>query len=248
MIRVPSANALVFANKHLVMGNFPDEYLFISSKSKNWEAVCRLLNVLCDPATSRMQWSGIEGQWWNYVNGVPTLTDDALRIWSEGGDEVDKVGAGPDCPFQLVLADIANPDGYGTGLFDTDEMRAASLNPLQKDFSNYYKVSYPSEASTRLVDKGLTVDLSSTYSQLISTFVEDMPSDITRIVAKSNDVLYKAIPSLVMAKSDDDYAAAQAQVLKDLQAVGENTAWDWCRNAWGSAETEVTPIIKSIDW
>jgi len=240
-IRVPSSGALCFANYNQLTGFFPSWYIFISSKSDKWEAALRLFNVVHDLDVQRMIYSGIEGVHWDKVNGVPTLRQEAIQAYTDS-DKRARIGF-ENGPFIILMGSTIHQDGYLINLFDSDEMRAKSLNPLQKDLSDYYNVSYPSQASVAFVEKGLTVDMSNCFSELIASAMTDMPTDIRRILEKCNDILYRAVPNLVRAKTGSEFKAIQDQVLKDLAAANEETAWKWCSETFKNAKNRVSPYF-----
>lgn len=248
-IRVPSANALTFADKKVATGNFPTWYTFISAKSENWEAALRLFNVVHDLDTQRMLWSGFEGDTWEYANGEATLTTEGIRLFKEGSDELKTKGIALDiAAFTTVHRSFIGNDGYIVGLSDTDEMRASTLNNMQKNYCEYYGVMYPSAAAVKLVEEGKTIDLRNDFGQLCATAMSTMPTDVQRILEKCNDIIYRAIPKLVMAADDAEFSQIQTQVLDDLAAVGEADAWEWCSNEYNTAREKVAPIFAEIDW
>lgn len=246
---IPSSNALTFADKKVLTGYFPTCYVFVNAKSENWEAALRLLNVIHDPDTQRMLWCGIEGENWNYVDGVPTLTDEMLNMINNDKDALKKLGARLGVTaFLTTESSFIHPDGYPMDLLETDEMRASAMTPIQKSVAEHYDVMYPGQAATALVDSGETIDLRNDCGQLTRTAMPSMPTDISRILEKCNDILYRGIPNLVMAATDEEFANVQAQILSDLEAAGEPDAWEWCYENYNSAREIVLPIFESTNW
>ena len=124
-------------------------------------------------------------------------------------------------------------------------MRVDGLSPLDQNVAEYYGVQYPSQAAVALVEAGKTIDLSDDCGQLVATAMEAQPTDIARILEKCNEVIYRAIPKLVMAASEAEYAKVQEEVLAELAAAGEADAWAWCLEAYNSAREIVYPIFKT---
>lgn len=245
-IRIPSVNALTFSDKKVLMGNFPTWYTFIPASSKNWEAAMRLYNTLHDLDVQRTLWSGIEGKHWDNKNGTPVMRENVIEMFKNNSEDLLKIGFNSKlgvAPFTMMHRSYIHPDGYPLDLMDTDEMRNLGLTKLQQDFCEYYDVIYPSQVATKLVEEGKTIDLRKDMGQLIATAMEPLPSDILRILEKCNNVIYTAIPNLVMAETEEEFLKVQSQVLKDLENVDEATAWKWCLNEYNRAKAIVEPIF-----
>ena len=243
---VPSENTVVFANKHVPTGYFPTTAMCVNAKSENVEACMRFVNVLHDPDVQRMLWSGIEGEHWYYdEKGVPRLTDEMLKIKSEEGDELKKIGIYKTNPaFLLFEGGVEHPDGYPMNLFDSDEMRAATLTPLDKSFSEHYGVQYPAQALMNLVEEGKTIDLSGECGQFVASGIPAMPDDIKRITTTCKEIIYKSVAKLVTAPTEEEFAKVQAEVLAELEEAGEPVAWEWCSKHYNESKDKVWPIFE----
>ncbi|MEA4824522.1 MAG: hypothetical protein VB111_10475 [Clostridiaceae bacterium] len=241
---IPSPGQLVFADNPNASGWFPSFSVYIFSGSENWEAALRLYNTVFDLDVQRAVYCGFEGKYWNYVNGVPTLTDEAIAIYSGGGDKKASIGLGGDGPFVILQTSEYHTDGYLLDLFDTVEMRALGMTPLQKDVADFYKVTVPAEAGYKYVTDGLTVDWSNTYgTELLASAMTAVPTDIGRILSKCNDILYRNVADLVMAETADDFNALKDSVLAELEAADEAASWEWCLNEFTKANETLKPIM-----
>ena len=242
-LAVPVTGAMLFGNKIHLAGYYPDQQVFVSSSSENWKAALAWIDYMHTEEAERALYSGIEGVHWNYVDGVPTLTDETIAMYSEGGDALKISGIDVTTAIRISQPGMLHSDGYPLSLFDTDEMRAASLSPILQDYSDYYGVSYPSQARQKLVEEGKIIDHSHNFSQLVAVAREAIPIDILRILTKCNDVVYTAVPKLVMAATQEEFDAIQEQVLADLEKAGEPEAWAWASEAQAKAHSLVDPII-----
>lgn len=245
MVAIPSSNQLVFANKLHLAGYYPDQQYFISADSENWEAALAVFDIFHDPMMQRIQYSGVEGVNWNYVDGVPTLTEETVRI-KNNSDENKYFGLDVRSPLRVNQPAVLCPDGYPINLFDTESMRSGAMNNAQKDMAEFYGVSYPAEACYNLVKEGKTIDYSLSNSQTVSIAREEMPNDIARILTKCNDICYSAIAKLVMAETDEEFKAVQDQVMADLAAVNEAKAWEWCQQAQAEARKIIDPVYSEF--
>jgi hypothetical protein len=245
---VPSAGTAVFADKPLVMGNAPDDSMFIYSKSKNWEAAARLLNVMQDPDTIRAVYSGFKGVHWDYdAQGEPSLFDKTIEGISKLTDEIQKLGI-VEPPRQLIFAQPTSrhPDGHFYDLTREPSYRSKrlGLSPIFLDYADFYGVPYPSAAMLKNVENGRTIDMSHDFVQLISVGLTSVPLDIERIIQNLNQILYRALPRLITANSDAAYQQVQQQVLAELRAAGEPTAWEWVRTNYNKYKVLTDPVIR----
>jgi len=245
-VNIPSPNQLVFADNPAPSGWFPSftYYIFSGATPEAQEAAMRLINVVYSEEVQRAVYCGFEGTYWNYVDGVPTLTDEAIALYSGGGDANQYVGLGGAGPFCMIQTSEFHSDGYLLDLFDTPEMRALGMTYLQKDVAAFYGVTVPAEAGYQYVLDGVTVDWSNTYgTELMACAMEPVTPDIGRILTKCNDILYRNIADLVMAETAEEFNALRESIIEELKAADEATAWEWCLNEFNSAKETLKPIM-----
>ncbi|NLG23729.1 MAG: hypothetical protein GX558_00110, partial [Clostridiales bacterium] len=187
--------------------------------------------------------SGIEGKTWSVVDGVPKITDEAVALKAAGGDAWSHLGIGS---FSNTIGASgfgkSAVDGYYYSLWDDPDLKYAGLSPLQKDYSDFFKVKYPSEVHYNLVKEGKAINQANNATQAIQLGMAARPADIERIDARLEEIVNRAIPNLVNAESDDAFAAAQDQLIADLKGAEAETAWDWWSTNWNEVRTRVMEI------
>jgi len=233
MIVLPVEANMVYGNLYHPAGYFPTYAIWVSAKTQAAEGALSFLNILQDTDVNRIQMSGVEGVNWKVVNGVPTPTDDTIKARVENGDTWKKIGCGAG-NFTMLQGSFLADDGYPLDLFDTDATRKAGLNPLEKDYADYYKVDYPAQACMKLVEEGKTIDLSE-FMEILYAFIDIPSTDTKRIFSQCNDICFAAVPQLVQAKSDEEFKQIQDQVLTDLKNAGEGDAWAWAQDTYNKA-------------
>ncbi len=249
IISVGSNAGFCFANKPQLTGNAPSDNIFINKKAKNLDAALTVLNFFSDPDMVRSCFNGIKGVDWDYdENGVPHLTEKALndiQTYGAGTNELYEATGiyGGFSEWTRFTSTGIHPDGYPYDLTQTYEVRAMTLNSWQKDFSAHYGVSCPSEYYMQQVNAGLVNDLSNDYGQMVALGISEIPMDIKRIMDECASIAERAMPELIMAKTDEEFEEVKARLLTEWEEADEPEAWAWCENAFNEAKAVVQPAF-----
>lgn len=248
IVNIPNEMSLFFADYVQAAGYFPSYAVWVSAKTEKVDAVLGLLDLMHKPETQRLLDSGIEGVHWDYVDGVPTPKQETIDLRNAGGDEWAKTGIEQDFYVEMFQPSFKCEDGYTISVFESDEIKIAALNPLQKDVADFYEVDYPAQAMQKLAEEGKVVTMANCFSELNQSCTETIPTDIQRILEQCNEVLFQAVPELVQAADEATFNAKQAEVLAQLESIGEKTAWDWCLAANTAAQNFTKELTSKIDW
>lgn len=231
---VPSSGMTVYTNVILPTGNAPGNYTFVSANTEKLDAVLSYINYLYDPDFSRLLYSGVEGTDWTYdENGVPSLTEQSIADRAAGTDYWSSTGNG--YGYRWWYTNPYNPgvshtDGYPLDLSYTVDALTEVQNDRMKDFCEVYGVDFWYDA---FINAG-AVDFSHDISEPLGGSITDVPAEIKRTVETCNDILYTAMPSLIMAETDEEFAQIREETLAELAAANENDAWEWYSEAWNS--------------
>jgi putative aldouronate transport system substrate-binding protein len=244
---IPSDNNVCGGNLNHPTGNAPTLFTFVSAKSDNWKTALAFFNYISDPDNIRMLYSGVKGIAWDYdKNNVPYILDKTLADKTANNDAWQRSGVMLNLQTPLIPMSGAelHPDGYSYFLLADANYRNLGLTPLQQDYCTFYKVKYPAQAVFDRISITGAIDESHSYAQTIMSGVSEIPNDIQRILNQCNDILYRAVPKLVLAKDDAEFSAIQAQIVADVQAAGEATAWAWCSEQYNASKAKVDQLIK----
>ncbi|MEG0768025.1 MAG: hypothetical protein RR482_09935, partial [Clostridia bacterium] len=175
------------------------------------------------------------------------LFDETISMRSENGDAWQKTGFGRStmAHWNMAQPTARNPlDGYSYDLMEEPLYRSLALSPLYQDYCKFYDATYPSDASMKLVQAGKTFDLSGDYAQTVSAGVNNIPLDIKRTLDKCNDILYRNLAKLIMAESDEAFIALRDQIIAEIVAADEATAWEWFSTAFNEVREQIKPIYE----
>lgn len=228
---VPSTGANTYTNLTLPLGNSPDAIVFIPKDTENWQAALKLMNYVYDPDFNRTAYSGVEGKDWNYdENGVPHMTEEAIAARAAGEPYWNNDGNGyskRQWMFSAYNQAALHPDGYPMDLAMMPDTLIDAQSDLMRDFCEVYEVEFWHDAFPKIGAK----DWRNGAEQIVAALTE-IPMDVQRVLSTCDDIMYTAMPSLIMAEDEEEFAALRDEVLAELAAADEETAWNWFSEQW----------------
>ena len=215
-------------------------FVGIPANSSDPEAALRVLEYLSTDDGARLVDSGIQGVHWDYdENGVPTLTDEIIEAYNNWSDVfVDS------CIQNAIFGTLTamgngelHSDGYPVNLFMTEQVYTRELSACDKDYCDYYGVSYPMKLFLNKMEEGTIHDhINDIFDMRVVTGMGSAPEDIARIdetiVNKAKDML----PTIIMA---EDFEATKAECLKTLWSYNAQEARDW----WQARHDSLTELF-----
>lgn len=233
-IIIPIAGVSVNRDDNDVLGWLGRTYC-ITKDCKNQDKAMDLLNYLYSYDGARTLYSGVKGQDWDVVNGVPKLRESTIQLKQTGGSAWTDSGIGFDENYIGISHFTKNPaDGKTVDLFDDPSVLVSQMTTLQKDFSQHYGVQFPREAFDKLVSEKKSVSMSAS-NQIAKALIAAMPDDISRQVSTLNDLMVKDAAKIIMSGSDAAYEANKASAMQDFKNSGAKAVGDWDTNAWADA-------------
>lgn len=216
------------------------KFYFVSSHSANIERAVMVLDYLQSGEFSRDIESGIEGRWVTGEDGIAHLTEDTIdmKTNAERTDEWKESGIG-------VLDDLAGwgynnvlSDGGLVKLWNEAEVMALSLTTAEQEFCETFDITLPSDLLKNRIEEGTAIDLRGANST-IRMCLETAPKNITRIDSNCVEITMTALPSLVMAETDEAFAEAKENLLQQLEEASVEESVEWWMAAWETSKTEV---------
>lgn len=202
----------------------------ISKNAKNPERIMEVLNFLSSYEGSRLLYSGVQGQHWDIVDGKPQVKPEVVALMQQGGEEFNSLGIKTDVHLAGLSPSVKHPDdGEPLDLFDTPAAYSQQLNPLQKDFSDHYGVTYPGEIFVQKIQQGLntTRDLPRNEVALYGSLLSPIPDDLKRKQAKLVDLMIKYAPKVILSKNDAEYEANKKAAMDEFKASGGEEVGQW---------------------
>jgi len=205
----------------------------ITKDCKHPEKAMAMINWLFSIEGSRVMYSGVEGQHWDYADGMPTLKDETIQLKIAGGNPWQDTGIRIDeniiglSPFTI---DPAN--GKPVSLFETEEAYVQILTPVQKDFCAYYNITYPAQIFEQKLKEGKNKNRSDMDTV---SFIPTPPDDISRIEAKVLDIMMKQTSQCILAASDEEFAQRRDEAVRLMKEAGSDELYEWFVTEWTNA-------------
>lgn len=239
---VPSPNSVLYADCMLMMGNAPTYHAFINAKNPNKELAMKFYNEIYDVDFNREMYSGVQGVHWDYdANGVPYMFDTTLEKIATSADDFIGVGYHSRDPYLTAYNPAClHPDGHALDLLEESSSRADSQNFMERDYAAHYGVDFWVDAmyNTMLND-------SEDASETIMLALAEIPTERKRAMDNFNDVLYQAMPALIMAESDEEFKAIQDDVIAQLIEMGVEEQYEWYKEQWNPAKDIANPYFEA---
>ena len=221
------------------------KYLFVSSHSPNVERAVMVLDYLQSGEFSRSSDSGVEGRWEKGEDGKPHLTEDTISMKTDGSrsDEWQESGISSSASDNIVGWDYNNllQDGGRVSLWNDEDVMETSLTTAQKDLCEQFNITLPSDLLKNRIEDGTSMDLSES-DPTIRMCLETIPKNITRIDSNCIEIIKNALPGLVQAESDEEFASAKEALLQQLEDASVSESIEWWQNAWETSKSAVEEL------
>lgn len=209
-------------------GGWDAIFVGIPKQSKDPEAVLRVLEYLSTDDGARLVDSGLQGEHWDYdEDGVPTLTDEIIqhynawdKTWTEIGIQDGIFGA-----LNAIGNGELHSDGYPVNLFMTEQVYTRNLSACDRDYCDYYGVTFPMQLFLNKMEEGTIHDhINDIFDMRVVTGMGSAPEDIARIDEMICNKAMEMLPSIIMA---EDFEATKAECLKTLWSYNGEEARAW---------------------
>lgn len=241
---VPSKGMINYANTNKMMGNMPGNYMMVSKNTKNLDAALSFVNLMYDKDFLRWVYSGEQGVDWDYdENGVPKMTEEALAS-KANGDSKWKSGSGNGGhgvrnPYVFGYnPGVLHSDGYPLNLAMERSAAIAAQGARALKICEAYDVEYWGDAYAA-VEKDFRNDVSND----IAACVTDISMDDQRIIQACEDILTAGMATMIMSESDEEYAMNQAEILAEMEALGEAEVFQRYKEQYDAVKEVMIPNL-----
>ncbi len=211
------------------LGYMTSNALVISSNCEHPEKAMELFDYLNSDEGARLVRTGVPGEDWDVIDGVPQLIGARLENFINGG----AAGAGYmksrglETYIWLTSQSSTNPaaDGYPVNLTTSKQYNLQNVNLAEKDFSAYYtdgKAQYPGEAYVQMVEDGRFKTLSENVKT--GRLMESVSDESAKIFKKADEYFQANIAKIITCEDEAAFAAQKEKMINDVKAMGYEAA------------------------
>lgn len=203
----------------------------ISTNCKYPERAMQLLNYLETDEGARLIFNGVQGEDWDYVDGVPQPIGERLK-YLNSGDSYEYDSKRGINTLEYFCSGVQQPeDGYPVKLTNTKNYKMEHATPEQQEFAaDYGDFKYPGQVYDQWVKDGIgkTCSVVPVSLQIIGPCSEEAQ----QIQSNGEQYFNSNLSKVVLAESDEQFEKAKQDIISDLKAMGyENAANEFIENA-----------------
>lgn len=206
----------------------------ISSKTEHPERIMQLLDWMYSPEGTRILFCGLEGETWNYEDGVPTLTDEAVAAYQAQDGSMYDYGLGMN--WNLGARGKAE-DGYNVNLFLEMDYLKRSQTPLEKAVEEHYGMTMKEKVDAMVAD-GSMVDQSGAHMRIMN-MMGVLPEDLSLIAGECANVINEGLAQCITANSEDDYFRLRDELIARIKDMGIEQVEEWYSNEYNRVKEEL---------
>ena len=251
---VPTDGVNLYTNVYQLLGNGSAYMWFISANSPHKEEALRLFNYMCDPDYLREAFLGRRGVTWDYgEDGVPRMNEygqaqlDAFKAGSTDPENYyTNWGSFNSFPnnWPILRDNLTHPDGYPLDFVTlTREYGVRTMtNNIARDVCAQYGAELPQDTFYQAGG----MDFRNDCGEAISASISSLSSDRLHIISEAEEILEYVRVDLILAESDEEFAAIQEDTIQRLIDLGESEVFETYRQKWDAAAAIIVPMVLQI--
>lgn len=222
-----------FAEAEYNMGLGIGNLRCISAKTKYPDRIMEFMTWLFSPEGGRIVTTGVEGETWNYVDGVPTLTEEACQAYMEMNDFYYDSGIG----FGWNGSGGGSPDGHRTNLFDEQSFRLKYASAMEKDVAEHFGMTM-TEKIYKMHDSGELYDHDFLYASGVAA-ANTLPDDLQVKLNAIEALMNEEMAACVLAKDEETYFQMRDALIEKVKEMGMDEINEWYVSTYNAAKEAV---------
>lgn len=222
----------------LQMGNRLTMSVGISSNCKNPEAVIRLYNWANTTEGMRTLANGVQGETWDYVDGVPAFigtyaadylfSDDDLVSYTDYHNDY-PTGIDGTHMFNFIRYLTADgekgiaEDGYPYKLMNMPEYVALTQTVGERKFAEDFGCTYPGEVYKKWKGEGL-LDYTTNYLTIPAQLLDPPSDDVSVVENKAIQYFMANVGDVILAESNEAFETAKQEMVDEMVSLGLDEA------------------------
>ena len=208
----------------------------VSVNTADPERVVALLDYISSYEFSRIATNGMEGVYWEMVNGVPTAKPELYDTTIEEEDRKAASGMAIYHHFLGYAGGTIDPvTNTPISLLNTTEPMKETLSQVQKDQLEFYKAP---DLITAFA--GQLKQTSSIQIYGISTYTDDMKTKLANLA----DYMFKNQYLAILAKSDAEFNEIRDKMMSEIDQFDVDEIYEFQHSALLEQQEEFKPILE----
>lgn len=213
----------------------------VSANCKYPEKAVQLLDWVSSYENARILYNGIEGTYWNMVDGVPTPTEEYLGI-KRDDPEIQKT-EGVNIFDKLIGYGYATIDPTTNTALDlyscSTPALARRLTPVHQDMLDHYGYKTLPEMYEALSQGG--------NKDMTLFNLGNLPQDLQMADANLQSYEFKNIFKCILAKDDAEFEKLQDEYIAGLDAFNIDAIYDYWVSVGKAQEEQLLPIFDMLN-
>lgn len=204
----------------------------VTKNCKHPDRVMDFLNYCSSPEGQRLINSGVKGEAWDLVDGVPTFKDEVKQVVNESSEKA-AVTYGIGAYNQIAGLSGCQMDSTYNTTFDIRQSAEYIMEnqlPVQKDCAEHYGVRTTGE----IFEKRLC-----TYLNPIGSALPAPTGDLKVKFDMVTDYLNANWLKPILAEDDAAFEKAKQEMIDGLIEIGAQEVTDWQMEKWDEIKAEV---------
>lgn len=197
----------------------------ISAKCEHPERLIEVWNWLSTPEGGRIAGSGFENETWKYVDGVPTLTPEAIEAYQTRNEYYYTSGMGFE--WNSAYNGVTN-DGHKANLFEDSTYRLQNLTAMELDVQKTYG-KIMDDIVHEMIDEGKMCTQGTPNMRVINA-LSILPDDMQRILNEVDAILNEGMVQCVMAPTEEEFYATRDALIAQITDMGMEQVNDWFKS------------------
>ena len=218
----------------------------VTTSSKHPEKAVAFMNYISSYDGARLLYSGVQGEQWDVIDGEPQMLPHMFDLRTTGGPAWDDLFLGHHWLAGQLCAlsgqTIHPADGGMVNLFVSPAALSMGLNNLQKDFSDFYGVSFPMQAFENFFNDGRMWNNTTQRNNAegITAVLDD--DELTLMMARIEGLLGTYLADAVLAKNEAEFFNIRDTAIDQLLAEGAPRIRDALQTSWEASYE----IVKGV--
>ena len=146
--------------------------------------------------------------------------------------------------WPLLRDNSPHPDGYSVDFATiTREYKKATIpNNISRDICEHYRVELPTDA---FYEAG-GMDFRNDCGEAISSCMSSLHRDQLNILSQAEALLKDAEVDLILAETDEEWAAIRDEKIRKLIELGEPEVFKAYQKMWNDAAEVIVPLVRQV--